>query len=106
VSALAAPPRCQADAYLPVALANGWLRLHRAWLWLRNRLPPSPLLDPIWDSVFALHPPHTSLFGPWLAHVQRLLPALALTHIEVKPQPKPPGERRRLLPAADVVARI
>ncbi|KAG2433559.1 hypothetical protein HYH02_012676 [Chlamydomonas schloesseri] len=73
----------QADAFLPVALANGWLQLHVWWDKLRPLLPSSPYLDPIWNSVFALHPPHTSLFGPWVARAQRLLPNLALFQAEV-----------------------
>ncbi|PNW85669.1 hypothetical protein CHLRE_03g197400v5 [Chlamydomonas reinhardtii] len=73
----------QADAFLPVALANAWLQLHAWWDKLRPLLPSTPFLDPIWNSVFALHPPHTSLFGPWVARAQRLLPNLALFQAEV-----------------------
>lgn len=71
----------QADAAVPVALARAWLKVHGWWDALRPHLPES--LRPLWASVFVLRPPHTSLFGPWVAHMQQLLPNLAVARAEV-----------------------
>ncbi|KXZ44261.1 hypothetical protein GPECTOR_70g492 [Gonium pectorale] len=70
-----------AEAFLPVVLANAWLRVHGWWDKLRPHLPAA--LDGLWGSIFALHAPHTSLFGPWTARLQRLLPNVALFRAEV-----------------------
>ncbi|GFR40754.1 hypothetical protein Agub_g1365, partial [Astrephomene gubernaculifera] len=55
----------QADAALPVALASAWLHLHGWWEALLPHLPAR--LQPLAAHLFALTPPHTSPFGPWLA---------------------------------------
>lgn len=46
-----------ADAALPVYLANAWLRLHEWWRWLRPRLPAAlqVIVVPV-DWLFQLHP--------------------------------------------------
>lgn len=75
------PVPVQADAAVPVALARAWLKVHGWWDALRPHLPES--LRPLWASVFVLRPPHTSLFGPWVAHMQQLLPNLAVARAEV-----------------------
>ncbi len=66
---------------MPVALARAWLKVHAWWDALRPHLPES--LRPLWASVFVLRQPHTSLFGPWVAHMQQLLPNLAVARAEV-----------------------
>ncbi|KAG2498098.1 hypothetical protein HYH03_003856 [Edaphochlamys debaryana] len=53
----------QADAFLPVALANAWLKLHMWWEKLRPHLPSSPYLDPIWNAIFVLPPPKAVASG-------------------------------------------
>jgi hypothetical protein len=46
-----------ADAALPVYLANAWLRLHEGWVWLRPRLPAAlrAIVVPV-NWLFELHP--------------------------------------------------
>ncbi|KAL6764024.1 hypothetical protein V8C86DRAFT_2480771 [Haematococcus lacustris] len=69
------------DAALAVYCAKAWLLLHQVWAWLRPRLPA--LGTSVWDNVFVLRPPHTSVLGQWTSVAASLLPHRSVMRVEL-----------------------
>mmetsp|Transcript_12326 Transcript_12326/g.26616 ORF Transcript_12326/g.26616 Transcript_12326/m.26616 type:complete len:777 (-) Transcript_12326:145-2475(-) len=71
----------QSDASIAVYIANAWLSVHEAWDAVYPYVPPQ--LVPFWSRVSTLHPPHTTILGPWAAVLKGALRSQALFQAEL-----------------------